>query len=84
MAEAMKCHPLHIHYIRVKGHQDQNNDKPLTMEEAHNVDCDNVAKNYVWQCNLQSTTLEHPEFEAVQPHLLIAGKIICRHVIPTL
>jgi len=29
-------------------------------------------------------TLQHPEFEAAQPHLLIAGKVICRCVIPTL
>jgi len=83
-AEAAKCHPLHIHYIHVKDHQDQNNDKPLTTEEAYNVNCDNTAKNYVQQCNLQSTMLEPPEFEAAQPHLLIASKIICWWVIPTL
>jgi len=57
--EAAKCCPLHIHYIHIKGHQDQKNDKPLTTEKAHNVDCDNAAKNYVRQCNLQSTMLGH-------------------------
>jgi len=83
-AEAVKCWPLKLAYIHVKGHQDQHKDRSLTIEEAHNVECDSAAKNYVQKCNLQSTTLGHPEFEAAQPHLLIAGKVICRRVIPTL
>jgi len=77
LAEAKNCRPLRLHYIHVKGHQDQNKDTPLTIEAAHNVDCDNVAKNYVRTCLLQSTTLSNPAIEAAQPHLLIGGKLIC-------
>ncbi len=76
-AEAATCHPLCIHYIHVKGHQDKNKDKPLMTEATHNVNCDNAIKNYVQTCTLQSTTLAHPEVEAAQPHLLIDRKLIC-------
>jgi len=76
-AKAMKCQPLKIKYNHVKGHQDHNKEKPLTIPEAHNVECDSTAKNYVQKCNLQSTTLTHPEFEAAQPHLLIEGRVVC-------
>jgi len=76
-AEAAQCRPLRVHYIHVKGHQDKQKETPLTMEATHNIDFDNAAKNYVRTCNLQSTTLNHPEIEAAQPHLFIDGKLMC-------
>jgi len=77
-ATANRCSPLRIMYIHVKGHQDQRKDHMLTIEEAHNVECDKAAKSFIQTSNLQSTMLSHPEFEAAQPHLLIDGKIICQ------
>jgi len=76
-AEAAHCCPLCIHYIHVKGHQDKHNNTPLTAEATHNVNCDNAAKNYVQTCNLQSTTTNHPEIKAAQPHLFVDGKLLC-------
>jgi len=84
MAVAADCHPPKIQYLHIKGHQDKNNDKPLTIKDAHNVDCDSAAKNYVQKINLQSMMLGHPEFEAAQPHLLITSKVICWCLIPKL
>jgi len=75
--EAANCQPISLHYHHVKGHQDRNKERPLTIPELHNVDCDSAAKNYVQKSNLQSTTLSHPEFDAAQPHLLIKGQVIC-------
>jgi len=80
-AMATKCCPLRLHYIHVKGHQDNQKDQQLTIEETHNVDCDSTAKQYVQTCQTQSTTLGHPEFESAQPHLIIDGKVICRQVL---
>jgi len=83
-AKAGQCCPLRVHYIHVKGHQDQKNKQPLMTEASHNVNCDSTAKNYIRTCNLQSTTINHPEIEAAQPHLFVDGKLLCRRVLPWL
>jgi len=83
-ATATTCHPIRIQYIHVNSHQDQHKDQQLRIEEAHNVDCDSTAKTYVQTCNLQSTTMGHPEFDVAQPHLLIDSKVICWCMIPAL
>jgi len=83
-AMAALCQPLWIHYIHVKGHQDCHKDRPLTIPEMHNVECDKVAKQFVQASQLQSTMMTTLEFEAAQPHLIIVGKLICRHIIPAL
>jgi len=76
-AAATKCRPIWIHYLHVKGHQDQHKDQQLTIEEAHNVNCDSATKNHIQTCKIQSTIMGYPEFEVAQPHLLIDGKVIC-------
>jgi len=83
-AMAAKCQPVRIQYIHVKGHQDRHKDRPLTIPEIHNVECDQVAKQFVQASQMQSTMMPTPEFEAAQPHLIIAGKLVCRRVIPAL
>jgi len=84
MVMAATCQPVRIQYIHVKGYQDHHKDRPLTIPEMHNVDCDKLAKQFVQASQLQSTMMLTPEFEAAQPHLIIAGKLVCRHVIPAL
>jgi len=61
-----------------------NTDQPLMIAEMHNVVCDHLAKQFIQTSTLQCTMLVHPEFKAVQPHLLIDGQVICHHVIPAL
>jgi len=79
-----KCHPLEIQFMFVKGHQDTKADRPLTLEETYNVECDKLAKAYVHSTASLSTSLDTPEIDAAQPHLCIAGKIICRRFLPAL
>ncbi len=54
------------------------------MEEQHNVDCDKLAKTFVSEHPLHSTALANPEFPIAEPHLKIAGKLICRKVLSAL
>jgi len=53
-AMAAKCQPVRIQYIHVKGHQDRHKDRPLTIPEIHNVECDQVAKQFVQASQMQS------------------------------
>jgi len=50
---------------------------PLTMVEAYNVDCNNWAKMYTCKASQSNTILGNPAIPVAQPHLKIAGKIIC-------
>jgi len=79
-----RCSPILIKYAHVKGHQDQKSDHPLTMEELHNVECDKLAKAFVCNNPLCSTNFNNPEIAVAQPHLKIAGKVICRRFIPAI
>jgi len=81
---ATQCFPVRIKYAHIKGHQDKKSDQPLTTEELHNVECDKLAKSFVRDNTLRSTNLNNPEIEAAQPHLKIAGRVICRRFIPAL
>jgi len=83
-AVADRCHPLELQFMYVKGHQDTKADRPLTNPELHNVACDRLAKEYVNSTSYSSTSLPTPEFEDAQPHLQVAGKIICRKFIAAL
>jgi len=57
----------------VKGHQDNDPKHHLTIEEQHNVDCDNLAKTFVHNHHLCSTHLPTPAFAIAAPHLKIGG-----------
>jgi len=72
-----RCHPLEMQLLYVKGHQDAKANQPLTLEEQHNVECDRLAKEYVTNTTQISTNMTTLEFKATQPHLHIAGKVIC-------
>jgi len=78
------CRPLVLHFNHVKGHQDEKANRPLTIEEILNIECDRLAKQYANDSSTKSTTLDNPEIEEIQPHLRIAGKTICRRYLPAL
>jgi len=68
----------------VKGHQDKDPKRKLTLPEQLNIDCDHQAKLYAKSATQSSTALGNPAIPVAQPHLIIAGKLICRKVIPNL
>jgi len=83
-AAAKQCPALRIQYWHVKGHQDNDPNHKLTVEEQHNVDCDKMAKKFVSEHPHRSTAWVNPEFPEAAPHLKIDGKTICRNVLPNL
>jgi len=78
------CTSVEFQFLYVKGHQDTKVDRPLTLAEQYNVECDHLAKLYVGSSSVLSTSMNNPEFEAAQPHLHIDNKVICRRFLPTL
>jgi len=81
---ADRCQPVELQFQYVPGHQDTKANRPLTLQEMHNVACDKLAKTYVNSTSYLSTTLATPEIEAAQPHINIAGKTICRKYLATI
>jgi len=79
-----ECHPLALQFLHVKGHPDAKANQPLTIEEILNIECDRLAKQYVQESTIKSTTLDNPEIVEAQPHLRIAGKTVCRRFLPEL
>jgi len=70
--------------VHVKGHQDKDPKRQLTIPEQHNVECDRLAKQFVQTSPTTSTDIPTPEFKVAQPHLIIQGQVICRRFIPAL
>jgi len=83
-ATVLTCCPLVLQFNHVKGHQDEKANRPLTIEEILNIECNRLAKQYAKDSLTKSTTLANPEIEEIQPHLRIAGKNICRRFLPAL
>ncbi len=83
-ATIQQCQPLQLQFLYVKGHQDTKANRPLTLAEHYNVECDRLAKEYVCSSMTLSTSMPNPEFEAGQPHLSIASKIICHNTLRAL
>jgi len=81
---ADKCPSTKFQYWHVKGHQDKDPKQQLTIPEQHNVDCDKLAKDFVHDHMLHSAAMSNPKFSATAPHLHIAGKTICRNILPAL
>jgi len=81
---ATQCYPFQPSFLHVKGHQDARPNRPLTITEQHNVDCDRRAKIYTQTTTKRSTTYGNPAIPAAQPHLIIDRKIICRNLPTTL
>jgi len=79
-----QCSPLQIQLFHVKGHQDKNPKRKLTLPEQLNVECDCLAKRYAHSATQSSTGFGNPAIPAAQLHLIIEGKLICRNVIPLL
>jgi len=81
---ATQSQALRFQYFHVKGHQDKDPKRQLTLAEHYNVECDREAKIYVQNSNLRSTSFGNPEFKSAQPHLIIGDKVICRRFLPSL
>jgi len=79
-----KCGMITFQFWHVKGHQDADSNHQLTVEEQHNMDCDQLAKQYVLNNPLWSMDMVTPEFLIAKPHLYIAGKLICQRVLKAL
>jgi len=80
----VRCSPLQVQLFHVKGHQDKDPKRKLTLPELLNIECDHQAKQYALSATQSSVVLGNPAIPAAQPHLIIAGKLICRKVIPHL
>jgi len=72
---------LQIQYWHVKGHQDNDPNHHLTVEEQHNIDCDKLAKTFISEHPQCSTMLANPKFSVAELHLKIHGKLVCRKVL---
>jgi len=77
-------HPVCVTFHHIKGHQDKDPQRPLTIVEQLNVECDKRAKSYTSSASNHSTAYENPQILIAQPHLLIGNKTICRKVISAL
>jgi len=73
-----------IPVLACESHQDKDPHHQLTIKEQHNVDCDKLAKTFILNHPLQTTDMATPEFAIAEPHLKIAGKVICWQVLPAL
>ncbi len=81
---ASHSQPVRVTFHHVKGHQDKVPQRPLTIVEQLNVECDKRAKSYTSSASSPSTVYCNPQTQIAQPHLLIGNKTICRKVIPAL
>jgi len=79
-----KCTPVRVTLHHVKGHQDKDPKRPLTVVEQLNIDCDTRAKRYTKTARDSSTDYGNPKISSAQPHLIIGNKNICRNVLPAL
>jgi len=84
IATAAWCPRLTFQYHYVPGHQDTKSNKPLTVQEFHNVECDRLAKQFTREHQTQSGTLNNPKMEAARVHVTIAGKVLCRQFLSAL
>jgi len=80
-AVAKQCPALQLQFWHVKGHQDDDLNHQLTVEEQHNVDCDKLAKTFVSEHPQRSTAWANPEFPVATLHLKIEGRLVCRKVL---
>jgi len=71
--------PLQIEFHHIKGHQDTKSDKPLTLPEKLNIDCDAQASKTGSYHN-STEICNNPLTPASHPHLQIKGKHIIRHL----
>jgi len=79
-----QCSLATVNLLHVQGHQDKKANRPLTIIESFNVDCDDQAKKYVTSTKKSSTAFGNPDILEARPHLHIHGKIICRNFLPTI
>jgi len=83
-ATIRRCTPATLSFLHIKGHQDQKANRPLTITEQFNIDCDHRAKQYATSSRRSSVAYGNPDILEARPHLRINGTIICRNFIPTL
>jgi len=67
--------PLALHFIHILGHQDTKSDKPLTLPECLNINCDTKATNFPLY-DIPTKLQSNPRTTVSYPHLCIWGQII--------
>jgi len=67
--------PLKLRFIHILGHQDQKSNKPPTLPECLNIDCDACAASIPALDNPEQLN-QNPTPDASYPHLRINGHII--------
>jgi len=68
-----------MQFFHVLGHQDRKSDKPLTLPERLNIDCDVRAAQLPPPANPHQLR-QNPRNEAGYPHLCIQGHIVIRRL----
>ena len=56
-----RCSPANLNFLHIKGHQDQKANRPLTIVEQFNIDCDHRAKKYVTTTHRSSVAYGNPD-----------------------
>jgi len=56
-----RCAPANLHFLHVQGHQDTKANRPLTIVEQLNVECDRKAKTFVLNTKYSSTAYGNPD-----------------------
>ncbi len=75
--------PMEVCFLHVLGHQDKKSNKPLTLPERLNIDCDARAAQLPPPDN-PNQLYQNPRTEASYPHLCIQGQVIIRRLQATL
>jgi len=71
--------PLELRFFHVKGHQDQQCNKPLTLPKCLNINCNAHAAKLPPYDNPNKIHV-NPQTAASYPHLCIKGHVIIRHL----
>jgi len=74
---------LHMKLHHIQGHQDTKSDKPLTLPEKVNIDCNTHASKI---CKYPQLDLiqQNPSTPSSYPHLCVQGKVVIQHLQHTL
>jgi len=70
--------PLQVELHHIQGHQDTKSDKPLTIPEKINIDC-NARESKMGKYHQEDIIQQNPRNPSSYPHLLIQGKVVIRH-----
>ncbi len=72
-------HPHCFIFHHVHGHQDKQQDRPLTLPERLNIDCDTRAAKLP-PPPIGLTITQHPRIPASSPHLCVNHQVVTQHL----